>query len=149
MSDEEWNRRQKAAREREEARLREERREREKILQKEARDTLRRTAHKESKERAEKDKKFPAAIAEKLRTYHELPDESIPEKQWCPVYAETAPFLAKCVVAYRYGNDKLLGKTEGDLGDCWGHDLATYFRLRDILVVGREAGFENLVSQKV
>lgn len=68
---------------------------------------------------------------------------------WDPVCEETAPFLAKCIVAYRYGNDRASGRTEGDLGDSWGKSLRGYLDLRDIEADGDEGGFENLISQKV
>jgi hypothetical protein len=149
MSNEEWNRRQKEARGIAEEQLRKEREGRERIENEYARAVLRQKASEESHTRARRDQQFPGEIEKKLRTYHELPDETIPEKEWYPVYKETAPFLAKCIVAYRYGNDKAKGRTEGDQGDFWGRSLVGYFSLRDIEADGDEGGFENLVSQKV
>lgn len=148
----EWYDTQIRVRQQAEARMKKEREERER-LEKEnyTRDVLRNQAFKESQDRAKRDKQFEAEIEKKLRTYHEVPGEDgEPGKEWWPVYKELSPFLAKCVIIYRYGNDKIKGRTEGDLGECWGRNLAEYLSKRGYLADGdNTAAFETLVTLQV
>jgi len=43
-----------------------------------------------------------------------LPRSKYDEKKWKPVYKQTSPFLAKVILAYRYGVDKDNGRLAVD-----------------------------------
>ncbi|KAJ5934508.1 hypothetical protein N7466_004055 [Penicillium verhagenii] len=144
MSDEEWNRREEAMNKRAaeyKAKLDKEQAEhrlsREKALQ-------------PIRDRIEREKKYPSLIHEKLSLFHEPADESPAALDaWDIVYKETSPFLAKVVIAYRYGLDKGSGRLDNTaIGYYGGDDLVSCLRARDIGVSGNETAFDRLVSMK-
>lgn len=155
MSNEEWDRRQEELNKKLKEKEEKERAYREKIVREHQRSEAMEKARAESNVRIEREKQYATEIQKKLQTYHEPPEgDTTSDKEWKTVYEETSPFLAKCVIAYRYGIDKAIGKLDGELGSFFfggspNRSLGVYLSLRDIQVNGDEAGFENLVAQKV
>ncbi|KAJ6028675.1 hypothetical protein N7540_004251 [Penicillium herquei] len=101
--------------------------------------------------RIQREKEYPAEILKKLQLYHEPADENeFTQEEWDAVYEQAAPFLAKCVLAYRYGIDKDNGNLPGsDLKYYGGRTLAEYLEWRDLPVTAEEDGFEGLFDKKV
>lgn len=150
MSDEEWNRREEISKNKMLAKQKQDREEREWMQKEYARQELEKRIKEECQTRIATDSKFPAEIEKLLYTFHEAPEgDNTPESEWKTVYKQVSGFLAKCVIAFRYGNDKASGKLDEARGHLLGLDLADYLARRDIPVDGDESGFNNLVSQKV
>lgn len=150
MSNEEYDRlvEQAAKKAKEQEKVEEERRE--KLRREYEKELLADEHYQESKKRIERESQYVYDIQKTLGVFHEPAEgDKTSDAEWKVVYEQTAPFLAKCVIAYRYGVDKDIGKLKGRLGELLGKDFKDYLDRRRIPVAEDESGFETLVSQKV
>lgn len=160
MSEEEWQRRVAAAREKRaalEAQMREERRRRSRSDNEKARPILDRYLAEVNLQR-----QYQKQMPKKLRDYHEVPGGStVTKDEWKAAHQDIGHFLTLALLAYHYQLDEEKGIAAGpnlykypdhtlQLDVPQGHNLRAYFQHRGLSATDDELKyFEGCISKKV